>query len=292
MIYFIINCLAGGGMGAEARAEIIEVMNASGVEYIVCQTEYAGHAIELAREISKKADCSGIVAVGGDGTFSEVLNGMDTRIPLGLIPCGTGNDFASGANISRDIKTALLAIIGGKTAPMDYLTVGNRRCLNIAGTGFDVDILAREANYRKRLKSKLTYYLALFVTVLSIKFRKLHLVIDDEKVIDTDMLITVAANGKCFGGGMKIVPSANTCDGVMDVLVVKRVPLYIIPKLLASFLRGNIEQQTKHVDIYRCSKVYFEVENFTDIEVDGEIEPLLPAEIKIHSGELKVFCGE
>ena len=292
MIYFIVNPLAGGGLGQGARTQIDEAMASGNLEYTIIETKYQGHAIELARELSSKDDCTGIVAVGGDGTFSEVLNGLDTSVPLGLIPCGTGNDFAAGAGISKDISKAIRGIISGKTSPMDYITVGDRRCLNITGTGFDVDILAREAKYRKKLKTKYTYYLALFVTVLSIKFRRMKAVIDNDKVIDTDILIMVAANGRFFGGGMPMVPSAVTNDGVMDVLVVKKVPYIVIPKLLYSFLKGNIEKQTKYVDIYRCKEIDCQIENSVDIEVDGEVVPLLPAKIKIHSGELRVFCEE
>jgi len=292
MIYFIINPLAGGGQGAAAGAKIREVLDPINFEYTICESEYPGHAVELARELSQKADCTGIVAVGGDGTFSEVLNGMDISTPLGLIPCGTGNDFASGAGISKDIAAALKAVISGNTAPMDYITVGDRRCLNITGTGFDVDILIREAKYRKKLKSKITYYLALFVTILSIRFRSLKAVIDDNTVIDRDILILVAANGRFFGGGMPMVPSAVTNDGVMDVLVVRKVPYIVIPKLLFCFLKGNIEKQTKYVDIYRCKKVQCSVDGFEYIEVDGEVQPLLPTEICIHSGELRIFAEE
>ncbi|MBR4954880.1 MAG: diacylglycerol kinase family lipid kinase [Clostridia bacterium] len=292
MIYFIINPMAGGGQGNGARAKIEEALAQSTLEYTICESEYQGHAVELARELSARDDCTGIVAVGGDGTFSEVLNGMDVSKPLGLIPCGTGNDFASGAGISKDISNAIQAIISGKTAPLDYITVGDRRCLNITGAGFDVDILLREAKYRKKIKSKITYYLALFVTVLSIKFRRCHLVIDDSIVVDRDLLIMVAANGRFFGGGMPMVPSAVTNDGIMDVLVVHKVPYIVIPKLLFSFLKGNIEKQTKYIDIYRCKKLSCSIEGFDYIEVDGEVLKLLPTDIEIHSGELRIFGEE
>ncbi|MBO7275472.1 MAG: diacylglycerol kinase family lipid kinase [Clostridia bacterium] len=292
MIYFIINPLAGGGNGNSAKSVIEDILKDCPLEYKLYESKYQGHAIELARELSNLPDCTGLVAVGGDGTFSEVLNGMNTAVPLGLIPCGTGNDFACGAGISKDISNALQAITSGNTAPMDFITVGDRRCLNITGTGFDVDILAREARYRKKLKTKYTYYLALIATIFSIKFRRLKAVIDDQTVIDRDILIMVAANGRFFGGGMPMVPSAVTNDGIMDVLIVKKVPYIVIPKLLICFLKGNIEEQTKYVDIYRCKKVSCEVEGSTDIEVDGEVVSLLPAEIKIHSGELRVFCKE
>ena len=292
MIYFIINTLAGGGKGAEAKNLLEKALLKYQGQYEVYETKYPKHAIKLAEQLSAKLDCEGRVAMGGDGTFSEVLNGIDTSVPLGLIPCGTGNDFAHGAEIKADIIEGLEAVFGGKTAAIDYIKVGDKRCLNITGTGFDVDILAREAKYRKKWKSKLTYYAALFVSILSIKFRKIHLKIDDTIKIDTDMLIMVAANGKFFGGGMPMVPSAVTNDGFMDVLLVHRVPWYAIPKLLLCFLNGKIEEQKKYVDIFHCKKVECSVEDSFDIEIDGEVSQSLPAIIEICTDELKLFVKE
>jgi len=292
MIYFIVNPLAGGGKGAEAKTLLNEALSAYDGKYEIYETEYPKHAIELAKKLSAKADCEGLVALGGDGTFSEVLNGMDTSKPLGLIPCGTGNDFAEGAGITNNVKHGVEAAFEGKTSSIDYIKVGDKRCLNITGTGFDVDILAREARYRKKWKSKLTYYAALFVSILSIKFRKIHLVIDDSIKVDKDMLIMVAANGKFFGGGMPMVPSAVTNDGFMDVLLVRKVAWYVIPKLLLCFLNGKIEQQTKHIEMYHCKKIECSVEDSNDIEMDGEVSPSLPATIEICSGELRLFCKE
>ena len=89
-----------------------------------------------------------------------------------------------------------------------------------------------------------------------------------------------------------MVPSAVTNDGVMDVLLVKKLPYYAIPKLLLSFFNGKIENQTKHVTVYRCKKIQCSVDNFNHIEIDGEVHPLLPAEIKVHSNELRIFSEE
>lgn len=292
MIYFIVNSLAGGGKGEEAKNNLEKALSDYSGRYEIHITLYPKHAIELAAQLSAKADCEGIVAMGGDGTFSEVLNGIDLSKPLGLIPCGTGNDFAHGAGIDNNVVEGIKAVFGGKTQHIDYITVGEKRCLNITGTGFDVDILAREAKYRQKWKSKLTYYAALFVSILSIKFRKIHLKIDDTINIDTDMLIMVAANGKFFGGGMPMVPSAITNDGFMDVLLVHRVPWYAIPKLLLCFLNGKIEQQKKYVDIYHCKKIECSVDGSNDIEIDGEVSQSLPATIKICSNELRLFVKE
>ena len=89
-----------------------------------------------------------------------------------------------------------------------------------------------------------------------------------------------------------MVPSAQVNDGIMNVLIVKKLPLYSIPKLLLSFLNGKIEEQTKYVTVYKCKKLHCSVDNWNNIEVDGEVHSLLPADIEIHSGELRVFGEE
>ena len=83
-----------------------------------------------------------VIAIGGDGTFHEVLNGMDfSAARLGLVPAGRGNDYAVGAKISFDPKIAMQTIVHGTPVDRDYIQVGDRRCLNVCGTGLDVEVL-------------------------------------------------------------------------------------------------------------------------------------------------------
>ncbi len=289
MLYFIVNPLAGSGRGAKVREIITPVLKENNVNYEIYETEYAGHAVKLSSELSLKEDCEAIVAAGGDGTFCEVLNGLNCSVPLGLIPCGTGNDFATGMGVSTDVLTALDAVINGVPLPVDFMSVGDDRCLNVAGIGFDTDVLINEKKFRKVFKGKSSYYVSLFLTLLFMKFKKIKLRIDDVKDIETDFFLFAAANGKFFGGGMPLAPYAEMDDGFINAILVRKLPRLAIPKTLIMFLKGKLQEQKKYVEVFKCRRIECAVDGSSEMEIDGEIKRILPAVINLHSHELNVF---
>lgn len=222
MIYFIVNRLSGKGKGAVVAERIRFYLQEKKIAYKMVTTEYKAHAVELAAQLCRKKDCSALVAVGGDGTFSEVLNGMDTRIPLGLIPSGTGNDFIRSVPAGKMLEEQLDAVIQNRISPVDFIQVNDRRSINIAGTGFDVDILLRQEKLRRYLKGSRSYFAALIVTVFTMKFRQFRVRIDDSEMIDTAGLLLCAANGKYFGGGLPISLDSCPDDGVLELVLVKK----------------------------------------------------------------------
>ncbi len=289
MLYFIVNALSGKGKGKETAQKIKTILNDKKIAFQMFFTEAKAHAVELAREISKKNDCSGIVAVGGDGTFSEVLNGIDTKVPLGLISSGSGNDFMRTFAPQKSLEEQLQPILKNKTRKIDYIQVNDKRSLNVAGTGFDVDILIREEKIRKVLKGSLSYYTALLATLFTIKFRNFKITIDDKIELDEPCLILAMANGRYFGGGMPISLDSSLEDGFMDLTIVKKVPFYVIPGLLIRFMKGTLKDAKKHVDVYRCTKIKGEVKPQVAINLDGELFDMPEFTAVLKKGELTVF---
>ena len=124
MYHFIVNLTAGKGKTKRAVRQIEEHMRANGLPYEIHTSRYAGDSIEIAKRLSERP--ANIIAVGGDGTFNEVLNGADTEnAVLGFIPAGVGNDFARTAGISKKPLVALKSILKGNTAAADYINIGN-----------------------------------------------------------------------------------------------------------------------------------------------------------------------
>ena len=142
----IANPLSGKNQGAEIIQQVKKYLEGRNIPYNLHLTQEQGHGQYLARELCRKG-ASTIVAIGGDGTFHEVLNGMDfEKSRLGLIPSGRGNDYATGTGISRNPIEALAPIIAGIQDETDYIQVGKARCLNVGGTGLDVVVLEHTAN--------------------------------------------------------------------------------------------------------------------------------------------------
>lgn len=289
MLYFIANALSGKGKGSETAQKIKDILNEKKIEFQMIFTNAKAHAIKLAKELSKKEDCSGIVAVGGDGTFSEVLNGIDTRIPLGFVSSGSGNDFMRTFAPDKTLEAQLQPIIENVTKKIDYIQIGNKRSLNVAGTGFDVDVLLNEHKTHKFLSGSLSYYTALIITLFSLKFRRFDLTVDDKTKINEDCLLISMANGRYFGGGMPISLESEIDDGLMQLVVIKKLPFYAIPKLLIRFMKGRLKEEKKYVDVYHCTKIKGTITPAFMLNLDGELYDMAEFSAVLKKGGLTVF---
>ena len=290
MLYFIVNKLSGKGKGKETAEKIVARLKEENIEFKMVETLKKAHAIELSREISLKEDCTGLVAVGGDGTFSEVLNGLQKDVPLGFISSGSGNDFLRTFAPKSDFDSQLNAIINGNTKKIDYLQINDKRSLNVAGTGFDVDILLLESKLRKFLSGSFCYYTALIITLFTLKFRRFTIKIDDEKEFDQECLIMCMANGKYFGGGMAISLDSKLDDGIMDLVLITKLPFYHIPGILIKFMKGKLQEEKRYVKTFRCKKVECSVTPEVQMQTDGEIHFMPSFKAELIENGLTVFC--
>ncbi len=289
MIYIIANRLAGKGKGAACIKAAEAVLQERGVQFKTLVSEYAGHSTILAKQACADIACRRIIAIGGDGTFSEVLNGLDLSVPIAFVPAGTGNDFAKGTNLPTDTKSAVLAAIDGKVALFDILTVNNKRCLNIAGTGFDVDVLLNEKKARKVLPGKLSYMAGLLTSLIKLRFFKAKLSVDDAPSAEKSLFLLAAANGRYYGGGLPVCLDAGCDDGYMDLLLVKELPYSAVPGALTKFLKGKIKEVDKYVEYCRCKKLTLHAEPALPINIDGELtDGMLPITIEVKHRCLQV----
>ena len=175
-----------------------------GAEYRIHYTNAPKHATEIARELSKTSDTivargrgdaieyvksygkeyDMICCSGGDGTINEVFNGIDVdKVKLGLIPCGSGNDFVASANIPTDTEAAVDLILDGEAKPTDFMVCGGVRGLNIIGTGIDVDILKR-CRKSKILKGKLQYVFSLVISLIKFVFYKFYIITAEKEILE------------------------------------------------------------------------------------------------------------
>lgn len=288
MYHILLNPTSGKGRSLEAFEQLEKILIQKNVEYVVHRTEYHGHAIELARDLSLQPDTK-LIAMGGDGTFNEVLNGIECfeNITLGLIPCGTGNDFSASSGHPADIEKAVDIILNGNTTYVDYIQMANNRCINVVGAGVDVDVLLNLAKI-KRLKGKIRYYASLLYTLFHLRFHKLRLTIDDGESVDRDVFIIGNGNGRFIGGGMPICPDASIDDGKLSVVVINRVKKSKVIGVLLSFLKGK-HIYKKYTEVFEAKKVKIEVLDDTQFEADGEIFGAPSIECEVVSNKLKVF---
>lgn len=283
-IEIIANKCSGKGNGGKCLAAVESYLIGHGAAYRVHETLGVGHGKKLAAELCAEG-AKTVVALGGDGTLHEVLNGMDFgSARMGIIPAGRGNDFAIGTGVaSLDPVTAIADIVRGTPRDLDYLQVGDVRCINVAGTGLDVEVLRKTA----KSKNKLSYVASLFRCLLHFKPYRVEITVDGETSV-SDCIMVGACNGSQFGGGIKLCPPANAGDGKLDLIAItkpKHIPtIFVMPR----FVKGR-HLGWKCVRHIVCDA--FRVVTEEAIELDGEIYRGIDFDARIVSGGLKTFAS-
>ena len=290
MVYIIANPVSGAGNGDVCRKKAQQVLSQSGIEHRVLMSEYPGHSTLLAQQACADPECSKVIVIGGDGTFSEVVSGMNLEIPMAFVPAGTGNDFVKGCGLAENVDEAIAAALSDEYKSCDILNVNGNRCLNIAGTGFDVNVLLGEKKIRKILPGKISYKISLLLNLLALRFTPISIGSDGGEVRELKVLLVAAANGKYYGGGMPISLDASCEDGYIDLVIIKKLPRIKIPYIFIKFFAGKLKEVTKHVEVHRCKAVHMDVKNRIPVNVDGELLDELPACVEISPGAMKVIC--
>lgn len=278
----IANPLSGKNQGAEIIQQVKKYLEGRNIPYNLHLTQEQGHGQYLARELCRKG-ASTIVAIGGDGTFHEVLNGMDfEKSRLGLIPSGRGNDYATGTGISRNPIEALAPIIAGIQDETDYIQVGKARCLNVGGTGLDVVVLEHTANK----ENSISYATSLVRCLLKFESYPIQVQVEGETK-SYDCIMAAVCNGSLFGGGMKLCPPANNRDGLIDLIIICKPPRVPTLAIMPTFVKGK-HMGKSYVTHLRCTDV--KITTPAPIELDGEIYHGLDFDARIVPGGCKTFA--
>jgi len=283
MLNFIVNTHSGKGLGKNNLNKIIDYCHKNKVDYSVHITNAKGHAIKLAKVLSQTSD-GVIVAVGGDGTFHEVLNGVvdPSKQAIGFIPSGRGNDFAKGIGIPLKVKDALDLIVNGEQTFYDYIQIGQKRCLNVAGTGLDIDVLERVDGR----DGKITYLKSLIYCLSHFEPYHVQVTDQDGSTKELDVIMLGVGNGKQFGGGMKVCPDAKVDDGLMDISIIIMPEDGKIFPILPPFVKGK-HKNIKAIQSYKCKKIA--VKTSKPVQLDGEIYKDLDMTCQIVEKGLKTF---
>lgn len=288
MYHIILNPVAGKKKAIK-NLEIVErIFKERNVEYAVHQSQAERDAEAIARGLTSAGETE-LIVIGGDGTLHEVLNGIvdPTNCRLGLIPSGTGNDFAEKAGIAFDTETAVKNILDGQAMDTDYLEVSGVRCMNVAGFGIDVDVLER--CQRGRMNGKPKYVLSLVQSLFCFKNITVEMQHGEDRK-EFCALIAAVCNGSQFGGGIKICPSAVIDDGKMNVIVVDDIKgVFKIIKAFMILMKGGILEYPKTTS-FLCDKIRFVPKRPCTVQLDGELYKDLDFDITLCKG-LKFYRG-
>ncbi len=300
----IVNPMSARLKKGEGWHQIEQALRAENFAYQAVFTERRGHAVELARQaLTDGFDL--IVAVGGDGTLNEVVNGMigsdhraiNPNAALGAISCGTGSDFARTAGIPRDLTAAAQQLARAQTSrPLDVGEIiyhVNEREIhlyfaNVAGMGFDAEVVERTETGGKRGGGTIPYLTTLLATISVYRNKDVTLCIDDRK-IEGRMNSVVVCNGKYFGGGMEIGPNAALDDGLFDIITLGDFGTVEVMLNTPLLYNGKILTHPK-VTEYRGKVVSVESKQRMMIEADGESIAPGPATFRLHPALLQLHA--
>ncbi len=275
----------------EARVKTVkEVFKIAGKEITIHKTDHAGHARKIAAELTGNGEFAHLIAMGGDGTLHEVLNGIhDTEnCTLGLIPLGSGNDFAETAGISCDVRTAAETIAFRAPVCIDYIELeSGLRSINAVGMGIDVDVLQRA--YSGKATGKNKYFKAFLKSLKHYKASTFKASWDGGEEKEYTGIIACLGNGRQIGGGIKLFPDAEIDDGYIDLLLVDYLSRF---KTLIAFIKltcGKVNK-VKEVTHVKCKDVCITPLNGTaPIQAEGEIYENVPLKAHIVSNKLKFY---
>jgi len=282
LFHIISNPVAGKDKSKKNLELVKGILDANGVPYKTHTSACEHDATEIVRKLTEEG-ATEIIALGGDGTLHEVLNGIaDPSVcNLGLIPSGTGNDFAERAGIPLDAEKAMDLILKSEAKPTDYLEVDGVRCMNVAGFGIDVDVLERCK--RGKLKGKIKYLLSLVQSLFAYKCNKVKIECEG-KTEEREVLITATCNGSQFGGGLQICPVADIADGKIDVITVDELGGKLkTVKALLTLLKGKILEHpaARH---FLCERICVTPEVPCTVQLDGEIYKNLRFDVSLKKG--------
>ena len=270
----IFNPYAGRGRGAKRAESVVAALHAVDFEFDSVVSENRGHAVELA-ERAAEAGRDLIVAAGGDGTLNEVVNGvMQARlhgapVRLGVMPIGSGNDFAGALGIPTDLPRAAEILKRGVTRRIDIGTVNGRYFANNVGIGFEAQVNI-EAHKMTWLRGQMMYLAAILRATVSFPHPVVTIDRDGQRIENKSILMVTAGNNRRIGGGFLVFPEAVPDDGLLDLCVVDAIPRREILRLLPKLPKGHHVSEPV-VEMTRFTRLVVESESPLPVHADGEI---------------------
>jgi diacylglycerol kinase (ATP) len=305
-IHVIVNPASGSGRARKRWPGISATMMEFGLDHEVSFTSGPNDATRIARELAH-AGTKTIVAVGGDGTVNEIINGMmEDNVPVNrdtkllVLPCGTGKDLGRTLGTGH-VDTAIKALVEGSVTRMDlglitYTTSEGlqepRYFANVADLGLGANVADRISRSSKKMGGLLTYLIAAVRTIIEFKARDISVEINGERVFHDSANMVVLANGQYFAGGMQVAPTASICDGLLEMYILADVgKRALLTSLLPRVYRGKHVGRNGVLHV-RAGSVSIKSAAGILLEMDGEQIGSSPVSVEVVPRVLPVVIAE
>ncbi len=280
-VYVVFNPMSGRGRGAQLVAPLLQALaDAPGLEHGL--TREPGDEARLATDALTRG-FRRIVAVGGDGTWSNVGNAIlrsGIRAGLGLVPGGTGCDLAKSLGVPpRDLQACARIVLEGHTKSIDVGRIEDRYFLNLAGFGYDVAVI--EDSWSVGYLGGAPLYLYCAIRQLgSFRGFSVDVEADGRPLGRRDLLMLILANARVFGGGFRIAPRADLTDGRLDAMAFGNMGFFARARVLQRLLAGTHEADG-HVSATLARSYRLRFAAPPTYETDGEWNRATSAELRV-----------
>jgi len=275
---FIVNPAAARGKAVRTAEKVKTSCDNRKIDYDMVYTSKPGDAINIATEARDTYDC--VVAIGGDGTINEIVNGLiGGSSKLGIVPVGSGNDFVRALKIPLRVTDALDILFAMNVRSIDIGKAGDRYFQNGLGIGFDAWVVEETLKVNK-LRGTAIYLYSVLKTIYKYKPPLVHLHYNDVDRSEKFYMITVG-NGISLGGGFKLTPNAILDDGMFDLNIIRDLKKWEVYQNLISVFSGKhiyLEQVTTG----KTDHVKMQSEEGFAAHVDGELLSLNLNSLDVH----------
>lgn len=286
-VLFVVNPVSGGKKKTAFNKQILETLDMGKFEPTFQQTDHAGHGYELAKQAVEN-NFDAVIAVGGDGTINEIGAALvGTGVPLGIVPEGSGNGLALYLGIPLHEAGAIRRINRFETTEVDAGKINGRYFFNMAGVGFDASVSDKFAT--DSFRGPIGYLRTVLNVLSSYKSKKYQLTVDGKSYEREAFMISVA-NSPQYGNNAYIAPHALVNDGILDVCIVHKFPLYLLPMMVFHLFNKSVEQ-SEYVEIIPGRDITILSTSKELVHVDGEVVDLgTTLQINVKERSLKIIC--
>lgn len=283
----IANPISGTSADKQAIAEKARHMLArAGHSVDIALTQRPGHATELAAHAVRDG-YDIVIACGGDGTVNETARALcGTSVALGIIPAGSGNGLARHIGLPMNHPQAVHVLAQGHIDTCDYGTVNSHPFFCTFGLGFDAAVSHRFAAAHSR--GLLTYLRATLQELMSYRARPYSITVDGHR-FETEAFILTGANASQYGNNAYISPFSSIRDGLLDLVIVHRLPTLALPLLGLDMMTGTLPSN-RHITVIPCRHALIERPDDGPAHIDGEPRRLgKRLDVRIHPGALRII---
>ena len=295
--FFIFNPIAGQGKAGRAFLQSLEEVMKTDPSIHLYVTKGVGDATTFADKIATKyKEDIYIYACGGDGTTYEVINGIadHDNVYVGIVPTGSCNDFLKSYTDYDFLD--LNKQLNAKVKKIDLLRVNGHYCLNEANIGFDARVNYDQIQLRKKCKSiKQAYNRAIIKNLLIPLSEPMKVVCDGKEFYNANSTLIAICNGNYYGGGFKVAPYAKDNDGILDVVLVKKLFVLSFAMLIKKFRAGlhlADKKCMKHIKYTTCKEVTISADHQLCLTIDGETFHTDTVNIKVLPDKIRFLLPE